>query len=613
MARNVVLASLFLGSALGTVAPAIAQDPATSVAAQPGRTRDLPLDAARNIGIDTDEGSWIPSTSLPTVGRSSSTCSATSTPCRSPVATPRRSRAAWRSTRSRASRPTASRSSSRPTATAATTSGPSTSRRRHSKQITKGKGTRYRSPEWTPDGNYVVVVAGHDPDRRRRSCGCSTRTWRRHRSSCAIRSRCSNGAIPVSTIGAAFGKDDRYIWFAQRGGAWEYNAGLPQYQLMTFDRQTGRRETRANVLGSAFRPALSPDGKYLVYGSRYEAQTGLRIRDLQTGEERWLAYPVQRDEQESVASLDVLPGLLVHAGLERDRRVVRRQDLAMPVDGSARGEHSVPRRRRRSTSARSSRSTIRSPTRREFTVRQIRDAVPSPDEKRLAFVALDKLYVMDYPGRHADASSDTEGTEAQPAWSPDGQWIAFVTWTREGGHLYKVRARPARHAGAAHARATRSTVQPAWSPDGKRIVVVRAPGADLARAGRLRGRRGARLGAARRRRGDVHRAGVGRGDPHFVQRHEPHLPVQRRRGARLDALGRNRSAHASAGDGLPGPGADRRTSWRCRCGVKMAPAGDQAFVQVVERLYVVPVPSGGRGADDQRSRIQQRPNSRRSD
>src|SRR5678816_1270749 len=98
-----------------------------------------------------------------------------------------------------------------------------------------------------------------------------------------------NGAQPVSMLGASFGKDDRYIWYAQRGGSWEYNAGLPQYQLMTFDRRTGRRESRANTYGSAFRPALSPDGRYLVYGSRYEAQTGLRIRDLTTTEEKWLA------------------------------------------------------------------------------------------------------------------------------------------------------------------------------------------------------------------------------------------------------------------------------------------------------------------------------------
>ena len=40
-----------------------------------------------------------------------------------------------------------------------------------------------------------------------------------------------------------------------------------------------------------------------------DQQTGLRIRDLDIGEERWLAYPVQRDDQESRASRDVYPGM----------------------------------------------------------------------------------------------------------------------------------------------------------------------------------------------------------------------------------------------------------------------------------------------------------------
>ena len=55
------------------------------------------------------------------------------------------------------------------------------------------------------------------------------------------------------------------------------------------------------------RPAISPDGKWLVYGTRHKTQTGLRVRNLETGAERWLAHPVTRDDQESRASRDTLP------------------------------------------------------------------------------------------------------------------------------------------------------------------------------------------------------------------------------------------------------------------------------------------------------------------
>ncbi len=56
------------------------------------------------------------------------------------------------------------------------------------------------------------------------------------------------------------------------------------------------------------RPAISPDGKWLVYAVRHDAETGLRLRELATGDERWLRWPVQRDDQESRFTRDLFPG-----------------------------------------------------------------------------------------------------------------------------------------------------------------------------------------------------------------------------------------------------------------------------------------------------------------
>ena len=111
-------------------------------------------------------------------------------------------------------------------------------------------------------------------------------------------------------MGAAFGKDPRYVWFAQRRGTFMYNSPLQDYSLAMYDRESGTTTTRETRWGSAFRPVLSPDGNWLVYGTRYVNETRLRIRDLRTGDEKWLVYPIQRDDQESAASLDVLPRLL---------------------------------------------------------------------------------------------------------------------------------------------------------------------------------------------------------------------------------------------------------------------------------------------------------------
>jgi hypothetical protein len=110
-------------------------------------------------------------------------------------------------------------------------------------------------------------------------------------------------------MGAAFGKDSRYVWFEQRRGSFMYNTPLQDYSLAMYDRESGQTTVRESRWGSAFRPVLSPDGKWLVYGTRYISETRLRIRDLKTGDEKWLVFPVARDDQESAASLDVLPGM----------------------------------------------------------------------------------------------------------------------------------------------------------------------------------------------------------------------------------------------------------------------------------------------------------------
>jgi hypothetical protein len=45
----------------------------------------------------------------------------------------------------------------------------------------------------------------------------------------------------------------------------------------------------------------------LAYGAQARGRTRLRLRDLQTGEERWLRFPLQRNGLESNATRDVLP------------------------------------------------------------------------------------------------------------------------------------------------------------------------------------------------------------------------------------------------------------------------------------------------------------------
>jgi Tol biopolymer transport system component len=344
---------------------------------------------------------------------------------------------------------------------------------RQSRQLTRGWNSTYLSPTWTPDGQYIAASRGAP-------LSGAEKIWLFHVNG-GTGVEMASAPPNIRMLGAAFGADPRYVWFAQRSGTWTYNAILPQYQLAMYDRETGTRTTMSARHGSAFRPALSRDGKWLAYGTRHEAETGLRIRDLETGEERWLAYPIQRDDQESVASMDVLPG---YAFTPDSRAIIMSYDgrfWRVPVDGSA--ASAIPFTAQVEVGIgpelKFEYPISDAPT---FNVTQLRDAVPSPDGRRVAFTALNKLYVMELPAGapRRVTNSGTAVGEFHPTWSPDGRQLAYVTWDDTDGHIMRVSS-----SGGTPARVSRVSAyyqQPAWSPDGARIIATRASVRDLREA-----------------------------------------------------------------------------------------------------------------------------------
>jgi len=326
-------------------------------------------------------------------------------------------------------------------------------------QVTRGKSTKYDSPEWTPDGEYIVVTRG-------------TKLHLYH-----VEGGGGEQLIEepgnLRTMGAAFDDDPRYIWFAQRTGSWQYNTDLPDYQLAVYDRDTGERSTRSSNVGSAFRPTLSPDGRWLVFGTRFDQQTGLRIRDLETGDERWLAYPVQRDDQESRATLDVYPGMTftpdseeliafyggglwrIDVGSGEQTRIPFEAQVEQHLGPLLDFEYPIED----------------TPT---FVVKQIREAVPSPSSDRLAFIALDRLWTMEWPDGEPERLDDREIVQMNPSWSPDGDQVAYATWSdTEGGHVWRAAA----DGSGSPTQLTPSPAlytSPVWAPN-DRIVYTRAP------------------------------------------------------------------------------------------------------------------------------------------
>jgi imidazolonepropionase-like amidohydrolase len=408
--------------------------------------------------------------------------------------------------------------------------------------------------------------------------------------------------------GAVASTDGRFIYYAQRNGAFNYNAQFPIWQIVRFDRETSETSTITNAQGSAMRPVLSPDGKKLVYATRYEQGTALRVRDLETSEERWLINPVTRDDQESRGTRDTMPG---YAFMPDGKSLIvpingkiQRVDLesckAVVVPFTARVEAEIAQR------VYFQNRVDDSPTVR---ARLIRGPALSPDGKRLVFNSLNKLWIMDLPSGSPRRLTDSSVGEFMPDWSPDGRHIVYVTWSRDGGQIYRV----ASDGSSRPEQLTRRSAHysnPVYSPDSSKIVFESGATNDQLFAdltihdpdvlvdtaidpGEITGigqSTGVDLRWIPATGGDSTLSGPAQGgrSPHFTN--DPsrvYLTTQAGlTSVRLDGL--DRRTHFKVTGTGPGPNPPSADD------IQLAPDGEHAFVSLQGKHYLVDVPKAGK-------------------
>ena len=457
------------------------------------------------------------------------------------------------------------------------------------KALTKGKNQTYMSPEWTLDPNYIVAT--------RSSGQAGMQLWLYHidgGSGVQLTGQAEDQRS-LNPVGAAFGKDPRYIWFSVRTAAGSvYNQMNFRWQLSVYDRKTGEVFRRSDELGSAMRPVVSPDGKWLVYATRHDAQTGFRIRNLETGDDEWLAYPVQRDDQESRATRDLMPGsaftpdssALITSFDGKIWRVAVPGGAITPIPFTAKVEQQLGPKLDFDYAIRDEGSVK---------AQQIRHPVLSPDGTKLAFTAFDRLYVRDYPNGTPRRLTDASVGEHQPNWSPDGSHIVYVTWSdADAGHVRRVPA-----AGGAVETLTRLPSfysEPIYTPDGSRIVVVRGPRVermeDFSASGT--GGQGLDLMWMPAAGGDLTRIAPHRGEaPHFGPENDRIYVWEGRAGLisfRFD--GTDRRDHIKV-TGYRAPGATQASQ---ASSARLSPDGRYALVEAQRNLYVVTIPIVGGAA-----------------
>ncbi|MGB6744784.1 MAG: hypothetical protein WBE38_14155, partial [Terracidiphilus sp.] len=167
------------------------------------------------------------------------------------------------------------------------------------------------SPEWAPDGKSIYI-SRYKPDMN------AFELWRYSASGAdhepleqvtqAKRSPDTPKEFRSNALGAAVSPDGRYLYYETKTGlGFDDDVNFPLWHIVRRDLKTGEEQAFISAEGSAFRPRVSPDGKLLTYAERYQGKTALRVRNLVTDEDRLLAYPVQRDDQEGIGSRDLLP------------------------------------------------------------------------------------------------------------------------------------------------------------------------------------------------------------------------------------------------------------------------------------------------------------------
>ena len=324
------------------------------------------------------------------------------------------------------------------------------------------------SPAWSPDGSYLVARR-YGPYPGPTDYLRNTSLWLFYKDGGkGVELVKAKNPTAISS-GASFSPDGKLVYFSSHPDRYQYNADLGRFQVHTFNRETGELEKITSEYGGGLRPLVSPDGRWLVYASRHDAKTGLRIRDLSTREEHWLALPIQRDDQEGFAVNDLLPGYSFTP--DSHSVIFTRDGHIQRVDISTHQIATIPFTAKVELEL-GPRVHVDYPIDDgPLTVHQMRWTNQSPDGKQIVFSAVGKIWMMDLPaGKPRRLTSDT-AREYAPVFSPDGKWIAYVTWSdSEGGELWKISA-----AGGSPVKLSAVAgyySSPQWSPDASKLLFV---------------------------------------------------------------------------------------------------------------------------------------------
>jgi len=352
------------------------------------------------------------------------------------------------------------------------------------KQITKESYRLLNNPVFTTDGNYIICRK-HFTSTRSLGAG---ELWMYHITG-GDGIQLTKRKNDQQDVGEpCVSPDGKYVYYSEDmypGGYFQYNKDPNSqiYIIRRYNLENGKIDDMVTGAGGAFRPQISHDGKQLAYVKRIREKTCLFIRNLATNEE-WMVYDqLSKDQQEAWAIFGVYcnynwspddKSIVIYANGQM-RKLSTVQTETGPMGIQVKKDEVIPFKATVKQKIEDALHFKQNIDENEFTAKMIRQTVTSPDEKFIVFNAVGYLWKKEMPNGKPVRLTSTSDFEFEPAFSPKGDALVYVTWNDENmGGIWKYDFKTAKSTKLTSEKGIYRT--PKYSTDGKKLVYLKEGG-----------------------------------------------------------------------------------------------------------------------------------------
>lgn len=344
------------------------------------------------------------------------------------------------------------------------------------RQVTNESFRLLNNAFWTPDSNYLVARK-HFTSARSLGAG---EIWMYHITG-GSGIKLTERPNDQQDKGQPFvSPDGRYVYYSQDvypGGFFQYNKDPNSqiYVINRYDRVEGRTERVTGGPGGAISPTLSPDGNTMAFIRRVRTQSVLFLRDLATGIERPVFDGLSRDQIEAWAIFG--PYTNMNWTPDGNHLIFWAQGGIHKLNVHTYQVEEIPFTARVTHMLADVVYFEFDPAPDTFTAKAVRHAITSPDGSTVVFNAAGYLWKKEMPNGTPVRLTNHENLEFEPAFSPDGNTLAWVTWSDVDFGSIKTLRLDQRRATPQTITSERGIYRtPSFSPDGQTLVFRRDGG-----------------------------------------------------------------------------------------------------------------------------------------